>query len=535
MLMDIGSPDKYVKANDLKEVTSGTLFGSQSSAPDENGLVSYEIFGSPGTIQRKRTFAYIDLGDIFVHPNIYDALVALNKKIKDVIAGNGFFYLSDGNIISVNDKSNAPHGVDCGQGVHWLKRNLRKINFVKTPMANSRKDRINLVNSLEDDEIFISKWLVIPAYYRDVDMNTNKKNDINIMYQTLLSQAKAVKSMSMMFSSEEVTDAHRKIQDKLSEIYNYFIMFIGGTKAFMQKHVLGKAPDYSARMVISTARINSNNPDNMSTDYSHSACPLSMVLECFQPFIEYGFKKFVKNQINGSDYIYSKGKDGKLVRIPLASHWEQCLLHDSIESLIKLYTDSKEHRLDYFTVEAEDGSQIPLGYVTSSGNVTSTDASNSQLYIRPITLCEMFYMIAMDTCKNKQVMITRFPIEDYQNIYPSMMNIIPYEKTKVITINGVTYPRFPDISKEDIANKREPSIGERFNDTLQLFPTYLKALNADFDGDTVTVQGVFNESDPMQYINSNMNIINISGGTMRAFTDVNAQMLFALTRTQDDN
>lgn len=534
MLIDIGSPDKYIKANDLKEVTSGTLFGSQSSAPDENGLVSYEIFGAPGSIQRKKQFAYIDLGDIFVHPIMYDTLVALNRKIKDVIAGNGYFYLKDGIINAVTEKSSAPEGVDCGQGVHWLKRNLRKINFIKTSMSNDRKTRINLVNEVEDDEIFITKWLVIPAYYRDVDINTNKKNDINIMYQTLLSQAKAVKSMSMMFSSEEVTDAHRKIQAKLSEIYTYFTTFIGGTKAFMQKHVLGKAPDYSARMVISTARINSNNPDNMNTDYAHTACPLSMVLECFQPFIEYGFKKFVKSQINGSDYIYSKNIEGQLIRIPLASHWEQCLLHDSIESLIKLYTDSKEHRLDYFTVEAEDGSQIPLGYVTTIGEITSTENRDPKMYVRPITLCEMFYMIAMDTCKNKQVMITRFPIEDYQNIYPSMMNIIPYEKTKVATINGVTYPRFPDITREDIKNKREPSIGEKFNDTLQLFPTYLKALGADFDGDTVTVQGVFNEKDPMEYINSSMNIVNIAGGTMRAFTDVNSQMLFALTRTQDD-
>ena len=45
--------------------------------------------------------------------------------------------------------------------------------------------------------------------------------------------------------------------------------------------------------------------------------------------------------------------------------------------------------------------------------------------------------------KDKAIMITRYPIEDYQNIYPSLMNIIPYSKTKVATVNGVTYPRFP--------------------------------------------------------------------------------------------
>lgn len=540
MLTDIGSPDLYVQTNELPEVTSGTLFSSNSSAPDENGLVSYEIFGNPGSKKRKKQFAYIDLGDIFLHPMAYDAMIMLAKPIKNILEGDGYYYLTrDGKFVRVENQMDAPSGVDCGQGCHWLKRNFKKIDFKKETMSVVRTDRINFLNSLTEDEMFISKWLVMPAYYRDVDINTNKKNDINMMYQNILSQAKTVKSMKLMFSdSEDVTDSHRKIQAKINEMYQYFLTFMGGTKAFIQKHVLGKAPDYSSRMVISTAKINSNNPDAMQTDYAHSAVPLSMVLEDFAPFIEYGFKNFVRNQVNGSDYIYAKTNNGEVKRIPLASHWEQVLLHDNIHDLIKTYSDSKEHRLDYFCLEAEDGSKVPLGYITSRGSVTSTDSdefNNQSNIVRPITLCEMFYIIAMDTVKDKQIMITRFPIEDYQNVYPSMMNIIPYEKTKVAVIQGVEYPRFPDITMDDIKNKKESFICENFNDTLQLFPTYLKALGADFDGDTVTVQGIFSKRDPMEYINSPMNIINIAGSTMRAVSDINSQMIFALTKTAEDN
>ena len=539
MLADIGSPDLYVQTNELAEVTSGTMFGSQSTAPDENGLVSYEIFGNPGSKQRAKNFAYIDLGDIFIHPMAYDAIIMLSKPIKGVINGEGYYYLDrEGKIVKVNSPSEAPSGVDCGQGCHWLKRNIRKIDFTKDKMSNVRKDRISFLNSLKDDEMFITKWLVIPAYYRDVDINTNKKNDINMMYQNILSQAKTVKSMKTMFDSEEVTDSHRKIQEKINEMYRYFLTFMAGTKAFIQKHVLGKAPDYSSRMVITTARINCNRPDDMITDYAHSGVPLSMVLEDFAPFIEYGFKQFIRNQINGSDYVYTKDKDGNIRRIALAPHWEQCMLHDNIHSLIKIYSDSKERRLDYFTIEAENGEQVPIGYVTSKGSLVSSSDSEEVAQrdniIRPITMCEMFYMIAMDTVKDKQIMITRFPIEDYQNVYPSMMTIIPYENTKKVTLFGKEYPRFPDITLEDIKNRREQFICEKFNDALQLFPTYLAALGADFDGDTVTVQGVFSKNDPMEYINSPMNIVNIGGSTMRSISDINSQMLFALTKTLED-
>ena len=53
MKIDIASPDKYVEQNKLPEVVNGNMFSRQSSAPDEQGIVSYEIFGNPGTKQRK--------------------------------------------------------------------------------------------------------------------------------------------------------------------------------------------------------------------------------------------------------------------------------------------------------------------------------------------------------------------------------------------------------------------------------------------------------------------------------------------------
>lgn len=533
MLADIASPDKYVTTNELQEVSTGNMFGRSLTSPDENGLISYEIFGNPGTPERRKTFAYIDLGDIFVHPMAMDCLVSLKRVIKDIVYGEGRYFVKDGNIVKLTEKNKPTEKVDIGNGCHWLKRNLRKINFDKDGASAKVKERVAFIKNIKDDEIFIDKWIVIPAYYRDVDYNTRKKNDINLRYQSLISQAKAVRQAVQMLGKGEVTDSHRKIQDKLDEIYTYFITFIGGTKAFMQRHALGKAIDYSARMVISTAQIASNSPDEMSCDFSHSAVPLSMVLECFDPFIQYGFKQFVRNQIGGSDYIYEKTKNG-FVRIPLASHWEQCLLKENIQKVIKLYTDSKEHRLDYFTVEAEDGRQIPLGYI-SEEVVTSTDGEEITTHnSRPITLCEMFYMIAMDTVKDKSIMITRYPIEDYQNIYPSLMNIMPFERTKKKVINGVEYPRFPDITENDIAHRYESTAGENFNDTLHLFPTYLKALGADFDGDTVTVQGVFSKGNAKEYIESPMNMVNISGGASgtREVTDVITQVIYAMTRDE---
>lgn len=534
--IDIGSPEQYVKTNNLQEVTSNNMFSRNSSEPDPEGLVSYTIFGDPSSPQRKTQFAYIDLGDYFVHPSALDTLVYLKKIIKDVVYGEGEFFIRNGNILKVTAKNVPGPKDDVGYGTRWLRNHIKEINFTKDDISATVEDRIRFIKSLSDDEMFTTKWLVIPAFFRDVDVTSNKKNDINIMYQKIIAQAGVIKSTRSMFGKYTVTDSHRKIQDAISALYLYFTGFTLGTKTFMQQHVLGKGVDYAARMVISTPKINCERPEDMEVDFSHSATPLPMVLECFAPFIHYGFREFIKNKVQGSNFLYTKDSKGHLIQKELASNWEICLLSDNVQKLIKLYTDSKEHRLDTFTLEAADGSRIPIGYIAQDSNAFLDDAGAlHNVNSRPITLCELFYMVAYNTVRDKQIMVTRYPVEDYFNIYPSYMNIIPFTKTAKRTIDGVEYPRFPVITDADIADSSKENVGEKFVDTLHLFPTYLKALGADFDGDTVSVQGVFTKNtDSENFIYSLTNIINIGGGTCRDTGDITAHTIYALTKGIDD-
>jgi hypothetical protein len=445
MLIDVADNNEYIKANNLQEITTNNIFQSSSSVPDPEGIGSYDIFGNPGTRERKMCFAYINLGDFFVHPLVFDTLVYLKPALKDVIHGFGEFYISQGKVIKVTEKNPAPEGIKTGTGISWLRKHIGEIIFEKPNMSSIVQDRVNFIKQLKKEELFCDKWLVIPPYYRDIDISkNNKKNDINIMYQSLIAQTSMVKATSSLFSDGDTTDAHRKIQDKIYEIYLYFMTFQAGTKAFIQQHVMGKAIDYASRMVISTPKITAKNSREMEVDFSHSAVPLSMALECFAPFIVYGLKKFVNDKIAGSNYIF-KYVNGQFQRIKLASHWNEILLSENIKKLIKIYTDSKERRLDPFLIETESGEMVPLGYITkslemsagSTNNITKVDG------IRSLTMCEIFYIVALNTIRDKSVLITRYPIEDYHNIYPSLMNIIPFAKTGKIEIEGNIYPRFP--------------------------------------------------------------------------------------------
>ncbi len=533
MKADILNIDRFCEKKGLAEITTSNMFSKSSSEPDPQGLVSYEIFGDPSSEKRKTTYAYIDLGGTFVHPEVYEVLIYLKKIFGKVVMGEGDFFVRNGEIYEVTSKNIPGPRDDVGSGAAWLKNHIREITF-KQASSEVVKDRINFIKTCEIDEMFITKWLVLPAFYRDVDVYSSKKNDINIMYQFIISQASMVKSSKSMFDDDYiVTDAHRNIQNKINEMYKYFVTFIAGTKAFMQSHVLGKGTDYSARMVISTPKINVERPSDMEVDFGHSATPLPMILDCFAPFIHYGFKEFVNGKINGSKFVYAKDKNGTIERIELADNWEDCMLKDSIQKLIELYVDSKEHRLDYFTLEAKDGRRLPLSYISSKGDSTDAITELKNVDARPLTLCEMFYMIAYNTCKDKYVEITRYPVEDRNNIFPTNVNIIPFYKTEKRIIDGVEYPRFPVITQTDLDDTED--MGRKFQDTLRMFPTFLKALGADFDGDQTSVDGIFTDNSGCEeYVYSKANWINIGGGTMRSTGDITAHTLYALTKERDE-
>lgn len=534
MKIDVLNVDKYVKEYNLKEVKTSATISYNSTVPNPDGLVSYEIFGQPGTKERKETYAYIDLHDWFVHPHVYYILTALARSYEDLIMGNEKFYVEDGAFVKYIEGKKLPPSTKIGTGIKFFYDNYEKINFSPKGSKGARKTRLQFMSSLKKEEVFISKWLVIPAYYRDVDVIKGGKNEINSMYSKLISATSMLNTTSGVFEIYETSGVHQKIQTTLNEIYNYFLLFVSGVKGFIHKHVMGKATDYAARLVISTPNIITDEPSKMEVSFHKSAIPLSKVLKCFAPFIVYGLRQYIENINSGNEFIWVyNNKTKSFDREKLASDWKRIISSEHIYKLIDIYDNSKEHRLDYFTVPLENGQEVPLVALVGESILSYADKRlidenvKSNITVHPMTLTELFYIIAEDYVSDKHVLITRYPIEDYHNIYPSGINIIPSQKMVKKVINGVEYPRYPDLSGITIDNANQA-----FTDTLRLFPTYLKALGADFDGDMCSLQGIMSEeanAEAERYIHSITNIVNIAGETMRTTGDVTAHTIFGLT------
>ena len=60
---------RFIKNNDVAEITN-PIFFKRDNIPTDDGLLSNDIFGI-SKVDRSNRFAYIDLGEEFLHPLVY--------------------------------------------------------------------------------------------------------------------------------------------------------------------------------------------------------------------------------------------------------------------------------------------------------------------------------------------------------------------------------------------------------------------------------------------------------------------------------
>lgn len=538
--------DEMVEKEDIREVTSSKIF-SREGEPDENGLASYEIFGYPGSEERKKRFGFIKLHDIFVNPHCIFELKSIKRIFIDLIYGYGEFYIKDGELFKVEDTP--PEGVKIGTGAKFLYDNWNKLNFDYSDLKPGlRYNRLRFLKMMKKSQIFTDKILVVPPFYRDVDVRRGgKKNEFNSIYIKIINLAQSMESTRGMFGSlggGDISESYRQITDTLIEFHEKVIKMYGGRKGFIHKYIMGKSVDFSARLVISCLDLSKiETPESMPANFEKSVIPLFAAIKCFAPFVVNGVREIITDYLKGSEYVYSvKGRNltekhasklknkNEYKRIRLANDWQTILTSSYIYNLIELYHDSPEHRLDPFTLPTEDGDEIEVVYYEDDGTDIDLEAdiATAASKLKTLRLIHLFYMAAVDKIIDKYVYITRYPIEDHNSTYPSGIEIIPYKRTGKVTVGDTEYKYFPIVNYE----KDIKVISSMFTDSLVIFPGYLSALDGDFDGDMINVIGIFTKeanNDARNHIKSVGNMCAIDGSTTRELGVLATQTIFGLT------
>lgn len=494
MKLDILSIDDFIEINKCQEVTSPFILASDGN-PDPEGIFSYEIFGRVGSEDRSTNFGYINLKRKFLHPFIYNAIMQMYRALPEVISGERFVKLDKfGKIQKVNmEDEGAETGID------FFINNWKNIQW-DDGESKARAKKQSIFNLLKVEEVFVDKWLVIPAMYRDINLhkqNTGKidMDEINGLYTRLLNYAA---SESITFTSSFLTQSN--LQNTLVEIHNVLTKKPAGKNGLIHNGIMGKTIDYASVSVISAPRFMAERPGEQQVPFNHIGVPLSLVCSLFFPFMVKGLEDRFFDVMHSSQIILG----GKNVDVD-----DKVVENLDTEALTKLVKDyvkdkTKEGRTRRFSLDG-----------AGKGLFTSFEEKLG----RPYTVTDLLYSVAADVVSNRNVLATRFPISSSDSIIICKVKILTTEKTVDLRdkFKGEdnegsynfefmrTYPYFPLDKDGNIMSSKTKWI-----DTTVPNNSYLAGLGGDFDGDTMRLIGIYTndanaeaarlQANPMNYV-----------------------------------
>ena len=538
--LEVLDVDRYIKVNELKEVTNPTFFAAGGN-PTSDGLLSNEIFGITQK-DRSGTFAYIDLHEYFIDPSCYKTLLRLDNKFSFIVKGLKKYKI-DGNGALIED-------IGGGTGIKWLKANFEKIKFKKTD-SRTRDMRIKyLEHNYKRGVMFLNKWIVIPPYYRDA--NTSKKHtgvgQINTLYVNLITAANALRDNADYGLSMADTTCAR-IQDTLKAIYDWFCgnrndsikdpgTGLSGKTGLIRMN-MAYTSDYSSRLVISAPELKRETIDDLMVTIDKSAMPLAAVAADFYPFMLFHMRKFFENEfLNVMNYEVIDSKGNKYnVNVDNAMMY---FTDDVLKDQLKKFVYSHDNRFLPIEVPINpninkelDHNKVYLMQFKGkrwSDPLQERKENPEPIIMRPLTWVDVIYIAAVRATEGKTAAITRFPYDTYFNTFYTGIEVASTTETEHIVLDGEYYRFYPKIRIEDILSKS----ASKFVDTMQISNLYLKGIAGDYDGDTIQIKGSFmkeTNDELNKFTDSKANFINMACENIRVSEKEAVQAIYNMTLT----
>ena len=530
--------DEIINANikflGLKEVTSPIPF-ERGAVPTIDGLFSEVIFGVTQE-ERRKTWGYINLGTKVFHPYVYEVLTSVQQNIASVCRGEKSWKVTDKHDL-VEVKENDPDYDENNTGMDWMVANYPKIVFKKNK-SRERSEKIDMLNTLKPEEAIITKWLVIPVFFRDIESKDGplKIPPINNEYRNLIRFAQSVKfeSISMMSNM-----AKFNMQQTLVNIRKYYQEIVEKSDGFFKQYVVGKNPDYGVRSVISCPVLTQyDKPDDMPIDMNHTGFPLSEVLQALFPYVKRWVYNWALNtfESKGGTIPFWDTNSKKMI-VARAIDPMSKFTPDYIKKKIDSWIDNYESRCDYVEVdlELENGNtgKRPLYFsgIPYAGDPTNENASG--IVSRPLTWTDLLYMAAEECASDKYAWVTRYPLISYLGTFPTKIFVLSTVETvpMKIIVNGEErlYKYYPKIDVN--ATSMEVSIS--FNETVNMANSMLDTIGGDYDGDTVSAKAIYSveaNQEIIDIINSPQHFLNCEGKLIASMTNEGTFTLFNMTK-----
>ena len=405
--LEVFDIDKFVKVNDCKCVTNPRAF-IRPGIPSNDGLLSNEIFGLTMD-ERSGIFGYIDLHGYFIDPSCYKAWCRINPKIKSIVHGEKRF--------KVDKKGQLVEDPEGETGIKWLKSICDQLKFEKKDSIT--RDISRQYVEMNRHNMWIDKYIVIPPFYRDKNTTTDRSvglGGVNKLYSNLIIASNALKETQDYLLNPE-DSMYARVQEYILNIYNWFCgnadktiktdmgTGLSGKFGLVQAAALSKTANYTSRLVISAPELKVERPEDMMVTFEKSAIPIATCLADFKDFIIFNVKRFFENEFMGKTNWAVYNKD-----------YTKLDYYELDDPLIEFSDERIKHEMDRFLHGYNNRFvpiPVPLKNAPKQYHLQFAGVPNNNpesVFHRDLTWLDVFFIAAHQSVKDKQVLITRFPI-----------------------------------------------------------------------------------------------------------------------------
>ena len=451
----------------IKPITSMDTFQGMSRDFHEDGLFSASIFGKVGTQDRNLRMSYINIKIEIFNPKIYFLICAYKQLYKNIIAGTVYATWDPEQKDFVKSSNVYGH-----TGFNFFLQHWKEIRFTKND-SYSQNEAVENINKYKNSAL-MSKVMVIPAGLRDVEIDDNEevtKHEINDFYIKLLSVANSLPDSGDL--NNKLTDRARlTLQNTVCEVYDYLSKLTGQLKkSFMRRKWGTRRVKYGSRNVITAqADLPTTIGDKRTLSFNETGIGLFQAIAIYAPIL-------INKIVNGYARYYTHPSEGTINLI-------------NPKTLVREEVSVKPKTIDKWTTPTGLAKIIDsfgdrhirnqpiiigdhfLGLVYQDDKCFKllndvNDLADTELKVenvRPVTYGEFFYINGYKWFKDYPGTLTRYPINGYRSIYPTIPHVYTTNNDLVLTeldesLNNsdfVAY-HYPLITDDNWVDSMQPS------------------------------------------------------------------------------
>ena len=478
-------------AKTLKEVNTPVIFDANSNF-HPSGLYSTEIFGEVGSEARMSNFGYIKLNTKILHPFVYYCVVELKGLYDDIMSSKASAVFDP----KIKDfvKSTAK---EAQSGYTFFLEHLPKIEF--KPSGSDKRDfYIKFVTkAIKENKHLMDKLLVIPAGIRDYSVDEvegQQEDEVNSLYRKVIYHSSLIDPIISKNSPQVYDTTIYSVQKSVYSVFEYFLKMLEGKSKFIQDKWVSRKVFNSTRNVLSNSVENASSAtDPMRLGINECFVGIHQFCRILLPAVAFHIKdKYLKDIfIQNEGYaMLTNTKTLKREKVPINSilkEYDSWTTTDGIEKIVALLSDLNIRTKPILLAK---GSHT-LGLVYRDKNyfkfftdIDDLPQNYSRDNVRIVTYAEFIYMCIYHLSGKYPGLVTRYPITGYGSIYPVFIKLkttMSYETLQELDDNwqpsGSIAPCMPVLDSE-------------FFNTVSVHPTHYAALEADVDGDTLSLVAI---------------------------------------------